>query len=108
MLMRKKEEDIPSMKKRPLDMSETSSMSEERKEEGSYKNEREAAAADLLDAIRSDDPSALVDAFRALSLACEDEEEDEESESEEEDASMGEDKKPKDLVSIILAKKKPS
>jgi hypothetical protein len=103
MLMRKREDDgIPSVKKPSRDMSEESGISEGAKERGEATNEREAAAQDFLDAIADGDAKALVDAFIALDMACgEPEEEEEEGEP------MGEPKRsPKDLVSIILAKKK--
>lgn len=111
MLMRKNEsEGIPSVKKPVKDMTESSGMTEDIKEKGGIKSEAEAAAQDFMDAISANDPGALVDAFMALDMACdelsgEDEGEDEEEETEGE----GEPKKsPKDLISIILAKKKPS
>jgi hypothetical protein len=108
--MRKREDDgIPSVKKPSRDMSEESGISEGTKERGEATNEREAAAQDFLDAIAEGDAKALVDAFIALDMACgeDGEGEGEEEEEEEEGGSMGEPKKsPKDLVSIILAKKK--
>jgi len=106
MLMRKREDDgIPSMKKPSRDMSEESGISEGTKERGEVTNEREAAAQDFLDAIADGDAKALVDAFIALDMACGEDGEGEEEEDEGEP--MGEPKRsPKDLVSIILAKKK--
>jgi len=110
MLMRKREDDgIPSMKKPSRDMSEESGISESTKERGEATNEREAAAQDFLDAIADGDAKALVDAFIALDMACGELEDEGEEEEEGEGEPMGEPKKsPKDLISIILAKKKPS
>lgn len=111
MLMRKNEtESIPSVKKPVKDMTESSGITEDIKEKGGIKNESEAAAQDFLDAISANDPGALVDAFMALDMACDElSGEEEEEEEEEETESEGEPKKsPKDLISIILAKKKPS
>jgi len=110
MLMRKREDDgIPSMKKPSRDMSEESGISEGTKERGEATNEREAAAQDFLDAIADGDAKALVDAFIALDMACGELEDEGEEEEEGEGEPMGEPKKsPKDLISIILAKKKPS
>lgn len=107
MLMRKREDDgIPSVKKPSRDMSAESGMSEGTKERGEATNEREAAAQDFIDAIADGDAKALVDAFIALDMACDEIEDEGEDEGEEEE-SMGEPKRsPKDLVSIILAKKK--
>jgi len=110
MLMRKNEtEGIPSVKKPVKDMTESAGMTEDIKEKGGIKSEAEAAAQDFIDAISANDPAALVDAFVALDMACDemtgDEDEGDEEEGEEEES--GEPKKsPKDLVSIILAKKK--
>ena len=71
---------------------------EEDKAEGS---EAEAAAQDLIDAIKAGDAKAVVEAFKALDLASDDEVE------EEDDAEEGEVVKPsssaKDLVGKLMA-----
>lgn len=107
MLMRKNEtEGIPSIKKSSKDMTETAGMTEETREKGGVKSEAEAAAQDFIDAVSSGDAAALVDAFMALDMACDEMGGEEEEEGEEE--GYGEPKKgPKDLISVILAKKKP-
>jgi len=110
MLMRKNEtEGIPSVKKPVKDMTESSGMTEGIKEKGGIKSEAEAAAQDFIDAISANDAGALVDAFMALDMACDELSGEDEGEDEEDTEGEGEPKKsPKDLISIILAKKKPS
>jgi hypothetical protein len=98
MLMRKPTDDLPAIKKKPEYMEDSSSADSE-SEEGTG-SDAEMAAREFIDAVKSGDAKALVDAFMALDMAC-DSMEPEEGEDREFDKSS-----PKDLISVILAKKK--
>jgi hypothetical protein len=100
MLMRKPTDDLPAIKKKPEYM-EQSSSSESDSEEGTG-SDAEMAAKEFMDAVKSGDAKALVDAFMALDMACDSME----MEPEEGEDREGDKASPKDLISVILAKKK--